>query len=1048
MAMGTTESIFADDEAHDAISTPQSQHQSPRVDGNDDSKQSDNLGQQQGVRRPSKRTNSKPICRMAGLVLGGPLTGKHSLLQRLEGKDPFTKSEKKDGHDDEQPKKSVITIPYKPPEETRLPDRILLHIQSSPTVIQESIDFVVVLINPMHDWEDIKTYALNVLVQLFVKWGYIPHNQKPHENGEEDDKSAIAKTEERHNPKLPICICFLFNFRDAVEDNLKRSPDIKLPQLSDFERLVKVVLDKSIPPADRPRNSVVSFGSTSMRNCFGLDTLHHFIYRCYLSRKQMDLEQQLRDIMEMQNRANSYEPTVGSYKDFLNIVEPFEEQPNAASSRTDRVAPKSAQKTTNKMAEAHAELTKSQTASLPDTERGLRGKSSNHAVRASSTREPVRARQPGPNGSRRSYGAKQPIKIGMDALEAFLASDDEEEDPKRKPKKHKKKKKKRERSKKMSFAQSSSDDEDDDFFYDESGQRHDHQVDDSLGESSDSSHSAGRKSSERGSSHADTTVPRSVESEQSKRTIATSEVQDKIPSTVAHSKTSRGSKPGPQKQADSTTLQRPPSKELKAAEEIRFNSDGDGPNSASDVGHRLHEDSSTSGDDSDKANKNKNIKASGESKILGPQNSEDSANKIETERMPSQATRTNMTKGKGSEIVSNNVSRERSSDNDEVGDGMSDDEGAVGHASRPFRNASKLGEFTQVVSRSNPVIVQGDEKEETSVSTKPHAEHSVSSTNLTLIKNGNDADEVFRESKEDTDDGGKLPVQNSEQAEKSRQPTASVSKPSVVNDDSSEEDEFFIDDEAQPNQVNGLSTRDPASTLHQQQQRNAVTNSPSAQPDDSDEEEFSIGDEKHRGETDDAPPQKRREGKEESTKNRYVGAEQTDINGESAASLSSSSQPEKLPEKIEGQSTQVKSNAADSTGEAIPNTHVDTSVKSVEPIVGTQNADDSEAEFYIGEDDDQNATATSEMPEQSEPVNARSESAIQREAPPAPGSGISEAARAAIAAAQKEAEAMLAQTDQPTSINERPKKEKKKKKDKDGSKKKKKKKEKRSKADD
>ena len=148
---------------------------------------------------------------------------------------------------------------------------------------------------------------------------------------------------------------------------------------------------------------------------------------------------------------------------------------------------------------------------------------------------------------------------------------------------------------------------------------------------------------------------------------------------------------------------------------------------------------------------------------------------------------------------------------------------------------------------------------------------------------------------------------------------------------------------------------------------------------------------------------------------------------------------------------EIQSDQSDGNDANVAATDIKTSVD--QPTKVPVEDDDSDTEFFIGEDEsNENTTATINPQATASPLadSANNEPAPDTKPPPPPSSGISSAALAAIAAAQKEAEAMLAQeTKQGRSSNERPKKEKKKKKDKDGSKKaKKKKKEKRSKAEE
>jgi hypothetical protein len=203
-----------------------------------------------------------------GIVVGLPNSGKRALLQRLEGKDPFRTTP------NEETKQQRIAVPYQAPGNT-WGETISLQVEI-PTNFELQPDFCIVLINPRHDPKSLKPYVLQLLAMLV----------------------------QRTLATISICI----NFRDLEE--AAGTP----PRLS--QRNVQEWIEES-----QFKTSNIETGVTSMKNCYGLNVLHHFIYQSYLTRKRRILEQQLVEVQQETKQSKTAHQTPSSYKEFLRILE-------------------------------------------------------------------------------------------------------------------------------------------------------------------------------------------------------------------------------------------------------------------------------------------------------------------------------------------------------------------------------------------------------------------------------------------------------------------------------------------------------------------------------------------------------------------------------------------------------------------------------------------------------------------------------------------------------------------------------------------------------
>lgn len=351
---------------------------------------------------------------LKGTILGLPSVGKRSLLHRLQGKDPFLAN----GNEDI----TSITVPYQPPPTMTVWDRIQIEVDLS---ARGSPEFCIFLVNPRHDQTQVREYLVQVIEALIKQ-------------SQTDDKG-------RHRPA--ICLCVLLNFRD-LRDTSETPEKIKESVL---QRWVEKALERH-PYLDED-GLILQYGRTSMQNCYGLTSLHHFLYRVYCKRKELEWEQKL---LEVRNglAKTKHVPSV-PYDDFLSLLDETEggslERQNGKST-----LPTQAQTVTNASI-PHPSQDLSSVRSEAEKEESVPSAQIQSVQRSrKTTTEPAKTRAIMPPNSR--FDSKK-------ALDDFFADDEDSEEntPITKPRK-------------QSTAQKDDDEdeEDDDFFFDERGHRHEH----------------------------------------------------------------------------------------------------------------------------------------------------------------------------------------------------------------------------------------------------------------------------------------------------------------------------------------------------------------------------------------------------------------------------------------------------------------------------------------------------------------------------------------------------------------------------------------------
>jgi hypothetical protein len=151
-----------------------------------------------------------------------------------------------------------------------------------PTTFEQQPDFCILLINPRHDPRSLKPYVIKLMLMLF------------------------------QSQSSPPSVCVLINFRDQQNS----SPP---PRLSE-EDVKRWIGEAKLQYAETASLPLIQTGVASMKNCYGLNTLHHFIYQSYLNRKRLVLEEQLQDIVQASKESMTMS-THMSYDEFLRILE-------------------------------------------------------------------------------------------------------------------------------------------------------------------------------------------------------------------------------------------------------------------------------------------------------------------------------------------------------------------------------------------------------------------------------------------------------------------------------------------------------------------------------------------------------------------------------------------------------------------------------------------------------------------------------------------------------------------------------------------------------
>ena len=430
-------------------------------------------------------------------------SGKQTLLRRLEGKDPFA-DDGDDHHDDDRERTEAI-VPYQPPPENSAwkaaaNDRIQLSVKisrsvppSSSQTTQLPLDFAVLLINPSHDQARIRDHLNESLTALLHLQGHHKMSDKKTsalndtDDSEESKKVHVSRSESGDEivDTRPFCLCLLLNFRDR-KDMVRRKKASKHRRAdwlesSDVQRLTMQILQDY--PTLEPDRLVLQCGESSLVNCYGLDLLHHFIYKAYLQRKRYDLEAMLSQIH--QARLNSQGSSILPYDEFIELIKQQQqqndqskkgEQRNSEASTTPKKIPRQDLAQRDLQQESSSPRRKVMSSDLTSPVANLAGASptapklnsqhSKEQLLPSPATSPVT-----PVQQRTTYATVKPHQYNPKAtLEEFLASDsDDDAGGRASPQR-------RQYTKVASIpydgdGENEDDEDEEDFFYDESGTR-------------------------------------------------------------------------------------------------------------------------------------------------------------------------------------------------------------------------------------------------------------------------------------------------------------------------------------------------------------------------------------------------------------------------------------------------------------------------------------------------------------------------------------------------------------------------------------------------
>ena len=441
--MGTTESLFLEEEVppHGNQGSTSGLPSSPvsSVRQHASQPQQQEKQQQQSRQKPKKKL--PPIKRISGLIIGKPGTGKRTLLQRLDGIDPFDNPE-----NDNKSISSTVTLPYICPPNSKSWDRILFQARASEVVNCKS-DFSFILLHPEHDLEATKAYVCAVVADILKYSGYT----KDGDSSKETDSCSE-----------PICICVLFNFRDR--QNTDDSPQL--------QKAAQQWITEILQPTVAKENILLRFIPTSLKNRYGLSIVHNVIYEVYLQRRKADLISKLKaTTAQIQN---TKQPSLMSYEAFEKtlVLNPNINRRDPQVSKRRQLTPRMQSNKQRDDDDAHNQNPQPQLSrptqqieNYDKTQRVAEGKKKG---------APVPSSRPPRTGK---YQQKQKKASAPMSLEAFLASSSEEDEPASQPK----------RVASVNTFQSS--DDDDDFYYDDRGHKRFSYTHHHLSEDSDSSSS-------------------------------------------------------------------------------------------------------------------------------------------------------------------------------------------------------------------------------------------------------------------------------------------------------------------------------------------------------------------------------------------------------------------------------------------------------------------------------------------------------------------------------------------------------------------------------
>jgi hypothetical protein len=286
--------------------------------------------------RPSSASAKPPPSRLIlhGCVLGLSKSGKSSLLERFQGREPKTKnSSKASSHNHsaqqqtavaEPDHEETIEIPYKAPADAPTwHDRIRLHVKASKKVpstttssknvnekeedaatATDRIDFYILVIDPRCQPPQKKTTTKTKPTTAEKTQKYLTKVLR-----------AAVKRQQRHD--APLCFCILRSFRDAISVDGDGDGDEDGNNAIQTADLTGWTLEclASLPDltvVDSNQLLLQTF-DVSLIDCYGLTQLHQFIYQSYAMYQIRQLQRQMEQAVMAQRTVVQPQP---SYREF------------------------------------------------------------------------------------------------------------------------------------------------------------------------------------------------------------------------------------------------------------------------------------------------------------------------------------------------------------------------------------------------------------------------------------------------------------------------------------------------------------------------------------------------------------------------------------------------------------------------------------------------------------------------------------------------------------------------------------------------------------
>eukprot|EP00978_Attheya_sp_CCMP212_P038371 scaffold189374_cov57-Attheya_sp.AAC.3 len=254
---------------------------------------------------------------LKGVVLGGLSTGKTCLLRRLRGEDPFLLSGGSHKPDPSRPRKKIMAlIPYQPPDlptnTAEVPWSVQLHmVEGTNSLLSVPAkknkvtlpDVAVVMVDPRRTETELRTELETILQNIVSQFlDQVTKSSKGDCSTNTEDESSSSPTSlHKEDPCKPLSVCVLLNFRDLLPSD-QTDKDNKVMEL--VKALIQEALQSYRKRVDNSCSSLLTIDSffASMKNCYGLTTLHEFLSVPYWKRREYEVLLQLHAIRQQQSK--------------------------------------------------------------------------------------------------------------------------------------------------------------------------------------------------------------------------------------------------------------------------------------------------------------------------------------------------------------------------------------------------------------------------------------------------------------------------------------------------------------------------------------------------------------------------------------------------------------------------------------------------------------------------------------------------------------------------------------------------------------------------